>query len=301
MSVRQWKRVITITVIIIIILFSILALVFGLKSCHYSNLEDDGKLINLDKYGTMDAEELSGLFDYMGSINSESDLSYKELYPNLYVDNTFDFVKAEAKTCYITFDDAPDASVTPQILDILSANNIKATFFVVYDDSPEAEAIYRRIVNEGHTIGVHSASHNFEYVYSSVEAYLEDFEKMATHIENTTGVKPDIFRFIGGSINKYNVDNYREIISEMVRRGYVYYDWNVSSGDEAVSYVSSDEIIKNVEKGTADKNQVILLMHAGDGNNATITALPEVIKTLKNQGYDFASLNSTITPYCFGY
>jgi len=124
---------------------------------------------------------------------------------------------------------------------------------------------------------------------------------MATHIENTTGVKPDIFRFIGGSINKYNVDNYREIISEMVRRGYVYYDWNVSSGDEAVSYVSSDEIIKNVEKGTADKNQVILLMHAGDGNNATITALPEVIKTLKNQGYDFASLNSTITPYCFGY
>jgi len=222
MSVRQWKRVITITVIIIIILFSILALVFGLKSCHYSNLEDDGKLINLDKYGTMDAEELSGLFDYMGSINSESDLSYKELYPNLYVDNTFDFVKAEAKTCYITFDDAPDASVTPQILDILSANNIKATFFVVYDDSPEAEAIYRRIVNEGHTIGVHSASHNFEYVYSSVEAYLEDFEKMATHIENTTGVKPDIFRFIGGSINKYNVDNYREIISEMVRRGYVY-------------------------------------------------------------------------------
>ena len=301
MSVKRWKQIITISVIAIICLLLILTIFFRLRSKYYGDLVDDGKLIDLTQYGSMDAKELSSLFSYLGSVEADSNLEYQTLFPDLYVENDFQFVDTEERVCYLTFDDGPNAANTTSVLDTLKKYNVKATFFVVYQDNDTANALYKRIVDEGHTIAVHTASHEYTQIYSSVEAYLTDFEKMSSHIEDVTGVKPEIFRFPGGSVNTYNITFYREIIAEMLRRGYVYYDWNVSSGDAASAYVPSSKITSNVLSGSQSQDDAIVLMHDGPGHGATAAALPEIIEGLQEQGYTFAGLDNSVTPWCFGY
>lgn len=301
MSIKKWKQIITLSVIAIISFLLILTIFFGTRAKYYTDLVDSGKLIDLTQYGSMDARELSSLFNYLGSVDADSNLAYQTLFPDLYVENDFQFVTTEEKVCYLTFDDGPNADNTASVLDTLKKYNIKATFFVVYQDNDTANALYKRIVDEGHTIAVHTASHDYTEIYSSIEAYLTDFEKMSSHIEAVTGVKPEIFRFPGGSVNSYNITFYREIIAEMLRRGYVYYDWNVSSGDAASGYVSSQKIVSNVLSGSQSQDDAIVLMHDGPGHGATAAALPEIIEGLQNQGYTFAGLDNTVTPWCFGY
>jgi len=278
MSVKQWKQVITLTVIAIILILLVLVIILGIKLAQYKDPVID---------------------EAFASENLQS--SYQDLYPDLYVDGAFEFKDVQGKVCYLTFDDGPNVQNTTKILDTLKKNNAKATFFVIYREGADAEALYKRIVNEGHTIAVHTASHNYNQIYSSVAAYLADFEKISSHIEKITGVKPEIFRFPGGSINTYNVAVYHEIIAEMLRRGYTYYDWNVSSGDASASWVSVKSITNNVVSGCSRQNQPIVLMHDGTGHGNTADAVPEIIKQLKTQGFSFEGLDKTIKPFCFGY
>lgn len=301
MSVKQWKQVITISVILIIVLLLILTIFFAIRVHNYEKDVESGKLVNLAQFGELDAKELSGLFKYLGSVEADSNLEYQTLFPDLYIDNDFNFIPTDEKIAYLTFDDGPNADNTPVVLDTLKKYNVKATFFVVYQDTPTANALYKRIVDEGHTIAVHTASHEYTKIYESVESYLTDFEKMASHIEAVTGTKPEIFRFPGGSINSYNAGIYREIIAEMTRRGYVYYDWNVSSGDAASGYISRTRIANNVLNGSASQDDAIVLMHDGPGHGETAAALPQIIEGLKKQGYIFQGLDNTVTPWCFGY
>ena len=300
MSVKQWKRVITITVILIIITLLVLSIFFIARVVKYHNMVESGKWTNLSEYGEMDATELSGLFHYLSTAKAHDNLEYQKLYPNLYVDNDFTFVPTEGKVCYLTFDDAPDTYSTERILNILKEFKIKATFFVVYDDSPEAIALYKRIIDEGHTIGIHSTSHDYEQVYSSVEAFLSDMDQVASLVETATGQKPEIFRFLGGSINMYNANVYRDLISEVLRRGYMYYDWNVSAGDTAYSQ-NAAEVLTNIQLESAGQDKVIVQLNDGAEHNSTIEALPKVIEHFKRNGYSFSNLNKTVTPCSFGY
>ena len=114
-------------------------------------------------------------------------------------------------------------------------------------------------------------------------------------------MKPEIFRFPGGSINAYNAATYREIIAEMVRRGYTYYDWNSSSGDAGSGNVSKSEIVDNVLNTGKKISKKIVLMHDGKGHSATADALPDVIEGLQKQGYKLEALTKDVKPVCFGY
>ena len=116
------------------------------------------------------------------------------------------------KTVYLTFDDGPSAR-TPEVLKILEEYGVKATFFVVGKDTEQSKQWMRDIVAAGHTIGVHSFTHDYREIYSSVEDYLDDFAKEYALIEEVTGVPPQIFRFPGGSINAYNGHIYQEIVA----------------------------------------------------------------------------------------
>lgn len=278
MSVKQWKKVITFTVITVIFILILLVIILSIKLYR----QNDSPINKAFTSETLQS-------------------SYQELYPDLYVTGAFEFKDREDKVCYLTFDDGPNVKNTTKVLDILKKNNIKATFFVIYREGSSAEALYKRIVEEGHTIAVHSASHNYNKIYSSVDAYLADFEKLSSHIEKITGVKPEIFRFPGGSINTHNVTVYHEIIAEMLRRGYTYYDWNVSSGDAASSWVSAKTITNNVVSGCSKQTHPIVLMHDGAGHSNTVTALPGIVSQLKANGFTFDRLSKTVEPYCFGY
>ncbi|MBR5128433.1 MAG: polysaccharide deacetylase [Firmicutes bacterium] len=301
MSIKRWKQVITSFVLLLIVSLIILAIILGLRINHYKNLIEEGALIDLTSYDSLSPTELSHLFKYLSSSNNYGSKEYQNLFPDLYVENNFDYVSAKSKVCYLTFDDGPNVATTTRVLDILKEHNIKATFFVIYSDGEEEKALYKRMIDEGHTIGVHSASHNYDLIYSSIDAYLTDFEKLSSHLEDITGVKPEVFRFPGGSINTYNNSMYRELIAEMIRRGYTYYDWNVSSGDATYPTLTKEKVIDNVLKGSIEQDDAIVLMHDSYGHDSTVAALPEIIKGMRNQGYSFAALDKTVTPWCFGY
>lgn len=232
--------------------------------------------------------------------DDQEPIPYQLKYPDLYVEKSKKLdSQAEDKVVYLTFDDGP-SQTTLDILDILDQYKIKATFFVVYLNDEISKGIYREIVKRGHTIGVHSASHIYREIYSSVDAYLDDFNKIFYHIYEITDVKPNLFRFPGGSINGYNEGNYEEIISEMLRRGFTYHDWNVSSED-AISGTTKNSIVNSVLSTTKKYNKAIVLMHDGANKKNTVEALPEVIEELKANGYGFDKLDATIKPYSFSY
>ena len=159
----------------------------------------------------------------------------------------------------------------------------------------------RDIVAEGHTLGMHSYSHKYKEIYSSVEAYLDDMYKMYSQIKEATGVTPTVFRFPGGSINAYNTQINQEIISEMLRRGFVPYDWNISSEDAAATPPSAQVIVSSVSAQAQRVNRGVVLMHDSDYKYTTVAALPELIDTLTEQGFSFSEIKPETQPVVFQY
>ncbi len=231
-----------------------------------------------------------------GTDNGGVDAAAK--YPELYVDRPKEYRTEDSKTVYLTFDDGP-SKLTPQILDLLKENDVKATFFILYHDDSVSRELYNRMIAEGHTIGIHGTTHKYKQIYQSVDAFLDDFAAAAYLVQNTTGYKPEIFRFPGGSVNGYNKDVRQDIISEMSRRGYEYYDWNVSSGDAASEAISADHIAANVIEGVSGKKRAVVLMHDSAMKEETVKALPQIISSLREAGYRFEALSNHVEPTIF--
>lgn len=224
-------------------------------------------------------------------------IPYQTLYPEMVCKDSPEKKVINPGTVYLTFDDGPTA-YTGQILDTLAQYDVKATFFVIGRTGEESRMLMKRIVDEGHTIGVHTYSHEYLDIYKSPEAYLEDFNQIYTLIESNTGVKPEIFRFPGGSINAYNRAVHQEIIAEMMRRGFTYYDWNVSSED-ASGNATQYSVANNISSRVNHNTHHIVLMH--DTNGATTGALSNVIQTLLESGYKLDALTNEVRPSNFLY
>lgn len=197
---------------------------------------------------------------------------------------------------YLTFDDGPSPR-TPEILRILDKHNIKATFFIVENEENYTDYL-KQEVEAGHSVGVHSASHKYSEIYSSVDAYLKDFTKCYEYIYKNTGYEPTLLRFPGGSVNKYNKNICRDLVDEMTRRGFAYFDWNVDSGDGTGS-LTSRQIYNNVINGCKGKKRAVVLMHDAVNKKSTAEALDDIITELKNQGFEFAPLDNQVKPMVF--
>ena len=184
------------------------------------------------------------------------------------------------KTMYLTFDDGPSEQYTDMVLDVLKEKNIKVTFFVIGEYVRKYPETAKRIAEEGHTIGIHCDVHNYNTLYASVDSYIEDFTKAYDTVYEVTGVKAQLFRFPGGSINAYNESVYKDIIEEMEAKGFVYYDWNASLEDAARGKATSEELIKTAKDTTRGRQKVVMLAHDRVENTAyglrdLIDALPE--------------------------
>lgn len=164
------------------------------------------------------------------------------------------------KTMYLTFDDGPSAENTGAVLDVLKERGIRATFFVVGENVEKHPEIARRIVAEGHTIGIHCYRHDYKEIYASADSYLADFEKAYEIVYETTGVKVKLFRFPGGSVNSHNQRVYKEIIQRMTERGFVYFDWNASLED-AVTHADAQTLIENAKESALGRKKVVMLGH----------------------------------------
>ena len=198
------------------------------------------------------------------------------------------------KTMYLTFDDGPSQENTSAVLDILKQRGIKATFFVVGENVRRHPEIAKRIVEEGHTIGIHCDQHDYNKLYTSVESYLEDFQKAFDTVYEVTGVEVKFFRFPGGSINAYNKDVYEEIIAEMTERGFIYFDWN-GSLEDASKDNAPEKLIKNARESTLGRKKVVMLAH--DIKYNTMLCLDELIDQFPE--YKMEPLTEDVKPIQF--
>lgn len=194
---------------------------------------------------------------------------------------------------YLTFDDGPSTDITPQILDILKEENVKATFFVLdYKVGSKREELVKREIAEGHTIALHGTSHAYKEIYKSLEDGVNNFTNLNQKIKETTGVDTKIMRFPGGSSNtvsRFNPGIMTQLAEAMLERGYKYYDWNVSSGDSG-DVKTSEAVYSNVTKGFKQGRINMVLMHDFAGNKKTLNALRDIIHFGKENGYTFEKI-----------
>lgn len=195
-------------------------------------------------------------------------------------------VTPSGNVIYLTFDDGP-SKYTQELLDVLDRYNVKVTFFVTnsgYTDMIGEE--YRR----GHSVGIHSASHDYDEIYASQDAYFADFEKMSDIIYEQTGERTKLLRFPGGSSNRvssFNPGIMTTLTEAVQERGYQYFDWNVLSGD-AGETTDTDEVVRRVTEGCKDFTSSVVLQH--DIKGFSVAAVERIIQWGLENGYTFERL-----------
>ncbi len=203
---------------------------------------------------------------------------------------SFTEVSDKRKTVYLTFDDGPGV-YTEKLLGYLSRYGVKATFFVT-NQFPRYQHLLSRIVSDGHTIGVHTYTHQWS-IYSGRQSYIKDFDAMHKLICDTTGVYTKIFRFPGGTNNTVSRSYCRGVMADaaqyMTGRGFVYYDWNVDCGD-TLGY-SSSKIASYTISQIKNKDFSIVLMH--DIKNTTVEAVGTIIEYCLANGYDILPIDES--------
>ena len=201
------------------------------------------------------------------------------------------------KTIYLTFDDGPSPR-TPEVLKILKDNGVKATFFVTLMNRTRFRG-KADIVAEGHTIALHSYTHDYDKIYASEEAYFADLQQISDLVYSETGVRTNLIRFPGGSSNivsRFNPGIMTRLTQQVTDKGYVYFDWNVVSGDANRGGATAQQIINNCRKVSKKSDAVIVLMHDSAEKRTTVEALPEVIAYYKAAGCKFATITESTPP-----
>ena len=206
-------------------------------------------------------------------------------------------VMPERKTIYLTFDDGP-GPYTAQLLDVLARYGAKATFFVTgngqnYDR--DYTDMIGRAFREGHAIGVHTLTHDYAAVYASRDAFFHDFNAMEDIIFEQTGQYTKLFRFPGGSSNTISRNYCYGIMSSlanyMTNMGYVYFDWNVDSGDALGGARSSYTVANNVAEGCLENTVNVVLQH--DTKDFSVAAVESILRWGTNNGYVFEALDES--------
>ena len=187
---------------------------------------------------------------------------------------------------YLTFDDGP-GPYTDRLLEVLDKYGVKATFFVV---DTGYDALMKRIVDGGHSIGIHSVSHEYETIYASVDAYFEDLYEMQDIIFKNTGIRTNLLRFPGGSSNTISCFN-EGIMTTLTKAvqdaGFRYFDWNVDSND-AGGAKKTDTVVENVTKGVTRQRLSVVLQH--DIHEFSVEAVEKIIRWGLDRGYQFLPL-----------
>jgi peptidoglycan/xylan/chitin deacetylase (PgdA/CDA1 family) len=190
------------------------------------------------------------------------------------------------RVAYLTFDDGPDRAITPGILDILLLEDIRATFFVLPYQG--VDDLYQRIIDEGHEIGNHSFSHDYNRLYErDVSRFRTDIRRARDFIYDNFEYYTTSFRFPGGHQTAGRGLNARlDVIREL---GYTHYHWHVDPDDwrtgrtaEEVRDSVKEQVNNNIRNG---REQIIILLH--DRYQKTLEALPGIIEDLRELGFEF--------------
>ena len=251
----------------IIIVLDILLLII----CTLSYTKPDGQLKKIPKK----------TFTKQITLKKASKIKVQNINPSIISD----------KTIYLTFDDGP-SYLTNEILDILKEENVPATFFVTSQQIDKYQNIIKREYTENHTVAIHTATHNYSYIYSSEQNYFNDLNEIRNKVFNIIGEKPRIIRLPGGSSNtiskKYSPGIMARITETLTHNDFYYYDWNIDSMD-ASGCIDENQIYNNVITHLKSGTNIIL-MHDSPTKMTTVGALRDIIKYGKEGGYTFAKI-----------
>jgi peptidoglycan/xylan/chitin deacetylase (PgdA/CDA1 family) len=190
-------------------------------------------------------------------------------------------LKSAQKIAYLTFDDGPNRYTT-QILNILQNTHAKATFFVIGGRVIRYPQTMKRIVREGHYLGLHSMSHNAKRLYSGDPSLLiTEMDHARKIVLSVTGLDTHLVRVPYGS-KPYLIDTYR---NALVRSHFKLWDWTIDTYDWKPQSTTAS-VLQEINKQSGKDVEVILL----HDSSLTVAALPRIIATLRAKGY-------TLLPY----
>ncbi|MGN0165791.1 MAG: polysaccharide deacetylase family protein [Lachnospiraceae bacterium] len=197
--------------------------------------------------------------------------------------------KESAGTVYLTFDDGPSEN-TERVLDILKEYDAVATFFLIGDSATEDYSdVIKRMIEEGHAVGLHCSCHNYNKVYEDTSSCVESILSEREYLRNQFGIESSICRLPGGSTNRY-IKNKDSVVETLHSEGLKIFDWTVSAED-SVGVPTAESIMKNIFPEVYNQENAIILMHDGVCNGLTADLLPQILERLTEYGYKFGSLD----------
>ena len=205
-------------------------------------------------------------------------------------------VTDDTPNVYLTFDDGPSVN-TEKVLDILSEAGVKGTFFVVGKTGNYEKELYKRIVNEGHAIGIHSYTHNTSKIYKTMNDYLKDFTKIEEYIMEITGQRSNICRMPGGTYTYYCSKNLREeILKYYYENGYACFDWDIDPKDSGSYTINASQLSSAIIRQARNfkGKDIVILMHDDSLRTSLPIALESIITYFKETGYNFDVLSSDV-------
>lgn len=219
----------------------------------------------------------------------DSTLVYNKLLNKDYSNNE--------KIVFLTFDDSLSSN-TSKILDILDANEVKATFFIlgkrIESGGDTANALLKDIYQSGHAIGNHTYSQSSNILYPKSKVNVDNFaeelsktEKLMQEALEMPNFKTRIYRAPGGTTVWRGAQSLRDY---SLANNIIPIDWNISNKDSEGKKKSVEELVKASTENAKDKDMVVLLMHDNDSRDNTVESLDEIIKWYKDNGYTFKTL-----------
>ncbi len=250
------------------------------------------KIVSLNSELDNKISEIDSLQEQLSSIDNIDDSisNIRQEYFKLAVeaDSKARNHEVDFKVCYLTFDDGPYRSTTPEFLDILDEKDVLATFFLLKKEG--VDDLYFREMYACHTLANHTATHNLKRggIYASEDAFIADIEENREFIQNLLGYTTEVMRFPGGSPQAtYTGLNKSEIVSRLKDMHYGYVDWTLTTGDgEGVK--NPDTFLHNVIDYSNNFDVITVLMH--DYSKNTAACLAQMIDELSDQGFIFLPL-----------
>ncbi|MCI8699882.1 MAG: polysaccharide deacetylase [Clostridia bacterium] len=286
---RNVKRILIFTFLLIIILYICLII----NKCSESSKKEKIYQSYQEIYDSLNNNDKKQEEEQKDELPSHKVISNKEQWL-IDIENIY---KSEEKRVFLTFDDGPSKKVTPLILDLLQQENIKATFFVLGSRVELNPDLVKRAYDEGHYIANHGYSHSYSKIYASVDTVLDEYYNTESAIRIAIGndqYTSLLFRFPGGSSGGKYKELKRQAEEKLKENNIAYVDWNVLTGDSEGGKKTVQQLVSRFKETIGTKNSIVILMHDAGDKMTTYEALPQIIQSLRDNGYEFKNFYDLI-------
>lgn len=280
------KMMNTILYVLIAVFVIMLAILFALKAStaqKEKKVYEQKQAVIIEKCNSKEKHEINQEIFNVQKLTEKGKENIKNIY------------KSDKKIAYLTFDDGPSKTVTPLILDLLKAENIRATFFVLGSRAELYPELLQREYNEGHYIANHGYSHMYSSIYASPESVLEEYNKTEDTIRKAlnNNYESHLFRFPGGSSGGVYKDVKAQAIELLAQNDIAHVNWSALTND-AVGRPTKESMMEQLKATVGEKKVALILMHDAGDKILTYEILPEVIQYLRDNGYEFGHIGDLI-------